>query len=172
MRCTSFLRAARRGQPWTVMKVTFTAKEYRQLLELVHLGMWAVTGYQGEDTAVAKRYFDFDQKLLGLATELGCADLVEVRADGTLQPGAKLSEDERVRDLQSEFQNDVFWHELVARLADRDLAGDQGRRTMDTPRVERPPTTDEKLKKIEEGYWKEFEKNDLANVVLLRGGRG
>ena len=57
------------------MKVTFTAKEYRQLLELVHLGMWAVTGYQGEDTAVAKRYFDFDQKLLGLATELGCADL-------------------------------------------------------------------------------------------------
>ena len=33
------------------MKAPFTAKEYRQLLELVHLGMWTVTGYQGEDTA-------------------------------------------------------------------------------------------------------------------------
>lgn len=154
------------------MKVSFTAKEYRQLLELVHLGMWAVTGYQGEDTPAAERYYELDQKLLGLALDLGCADLVEDREDGTLQPAAKLSEDERVREIQSEFQNDVFWHEIVARLADRDLAGQEGRRTIETPGVERPPTTDEKLKKIEEGYWKEFEKNDLANVVLLRGGRG
>ena len=154
------------------MKVTFTAKEYRHLLELVHLGMWAVTSYQGEDTAVAKRYFAFDQKLLGLATELGCADLVEERDDGSRQPAQKLSEDERVREVQNEFQNDVFWHELVARLADRDLEGEQGKRAMDTPGIEPPPTSDERLKKIEERYWKEFEKNDLANVVVLRGGRG
>jgi hypothetical protein len=154
------------------MKVSFTAKEYRQLLELVHLGMWAVTGYQGEDSAAARRYFEFDQKVLGYAAALGGADLVEKRDDGSLQPAAKLAEDERVREIQSEFQNDVFWHEMVARLADRDLAGEQARRTMDTPGVEPPPSTDERLKKIEERYWEEFEKNDLANVVLLRGGRG
>ncbi len=154
------------------MKASFTAKEYRQLLELVHLGMWAVTGYQGEDTPAAKRYFNLDQKLLELAAEMGCADLVELGADGTRQPAPKLAEDERVRDLQSEFQNDVFWHEMVARLADRDLAGEQGKRSMDTPGVEPPPSTDERLKKIEDRYWKEFEKNDLASVVVLRGGRG
>ena len=154
------------------MKVTFTAKEYRQLLELVHLGMWVVTGYPGEDTAAAKRYYEFDQKLLGLAAGQGCADLVEEAEDGSLQPAPKLSEDERLRDIQGEFQNDVFWHEMVARLADRDLAGEQARRAMDTPGVEPPPSTDEQLKKIEERYWAEFEKNDLANVVLLRGGRG
>jgi hypothetical protein len=154
------------------MKVSFTAKEYRQLLELVHLGMWTVTGYQGEDTAVAKRYFALDQRLLGLATDMGCADLVEAREDATLQPAPKLAEEERVRDLQSEFQNDVFWHELVARLADRDFAGDQAKRTMETPGVEPPPSRDERLKQIEDGYWKEFEKHDLAHVFLLRGGRG
>jgi hypothetical protein len=154
------------------MKVSFTTKEYRQMLELVHLGMWVVTGYQGEDTAAAKRYFDIDQKLLGLAAEMGCADLVEEREDATRQPGPKLAEDERVREIQSEFQNDVFWHEMVARLADRDLTGEQAKRTMETPGVEPPPSTDERLKKIEERYWAEFEKNDLANVVLLRGGRG
>jgi hypothetical protein len=154
------------------MKVSFTAKEYRQLLELVHLGMWVVTGYQGESTAAAKRYYDFDQKLLTLATELGCADLVEETDDGSLQPAPKLAEDERVREIQNEFQNDVFWHEMVTRLADRDLAGEQAKRTMDTPGVEPPPSTDEQLKKIEERYWDEFEKNDLANIVLLRGGRG
>ena len=154
------------------MKVSFTAKEYRQLLELVHLGMWAVTAYQGEETAAAKRYFDLDQRLLSMATDLGCADLVEEREDQTLQPAAKLSEDERMRDLQSEFQNDVFWHELVGRLAERDLGLEQGKGSMETPGVEAPPSREEKLKKAEKRYWDEFEKNDLAHVVLLRGGRG
>jgi hypothetical protein len=154
------------------MKVSFTAKEYRQLLELVHLGMWTVTAYQGEETAAAKRYFALDQRLLGLATDMGCADFVEEREDATLQPAPKLSEDDRVRELQSEFQNDVFWHELVTRLADRDLAGAQAKGAMETPGVEPPPSREEQLKKIEDRYWKEFEKNDLAHVVVLRGGRG
>jgi hypothetical protein len=154
------------------MKVSFTAKEYRQLLELVHLGMWAVTAYQGEDTAAAKRYFALDQRLLELATEMGCADFVEKRDDGSLQPGPKLAEDDRVRELQSEFQNDVFWHELVARLADRDVAGAQAKRGLETPGVEPPPSRDEQVKQIETRYWDEFEKNDLAHVVVLRGGRG
>ncbi len=154
------------------MKISFTAKEYRQLLELAHLGMWVVTGYQGEDTAAAKRYFQFDQRLMELAAELGCADLVEQREDGTLQPAPKLVEDERVKDLQSEFQNDVFWHELVARLADRDFGAEQARRAIETPGVEPPPSSEEMTTKIEDRYWAEFEKNDLRNVVVLRGGRG
>ncbi len=154
------------------MKASFTAKEYRQLLELVHLGMWTVTAYQGEDTAAAKRYFALDQRLMEMATAMGCADLVEERADGTLQPAPKLAEDDRVREIQSEFQNDVFWHELVQRLADRDLAGEQSKRTLETPGVEPPPSREEQLKKIEDRYWAEFEKNDLAHVVVLRGGKG
>ena len=154
------------------MKVALTTKEYRQLLELVHLGMWVVTGYQGDDSAAAKRYLALDQKFLGLATEAGCADVVEEREDGTLQPAPKLAEDERVRELQSEFQNDVFWHELVQRLAERDQDGEMARRTLETPGVEPPPSRDEQLKQVEDRYWQEFEKNDLANVVLLRGGRG
>ncbi|MBA3848494.1 MAG: hypothetical protein C0502_00680 [Opitutus sp.] len=154
------------------MKVSFTAKEYRQLLELVHLGMWAVTGYQGEDTAAAKRYFALDQRLMELATEMGCADLVEERGDGTLQPSGKLAEDERMKEIQLDFQNDAFWHELVQRLADRDHAGAAAKRALETPGVEPPPSEEDALKKIEERYWAEFEKNDLANVVVLRGGRG
>lgn len=154
------------------MKASFTAKEYRQLLELVHLGMWVVTGYQGEDTAAAKRYHAIDQRLMELAAPMGCADLVEEREDGTLQPAPKLAEDERLKEIQSEFQNDVFWHELVQRLADRELGTETARRGLETPGLEPPPSSDDLLKKIEDRYWKEFEKNDLANVVVLRGGRG
>ena len=154
------------------MKIAFTAKEYRHLLELMHLGMWVVTGYQGEETAAAKRYFELDQKLLSFAAEAGCADFVETRDDGSLQPSPKLAEEDRVRALQSEFQNDVFWHEFVTRLADRDLQGENAKTGIETPGVEPPPSTEQKLKKFEERYWDEFEKNDLENVVILRGGRG
>lgn len=153
------------------MKITFTQKEYQRLLELVHLGMWTVTAYQGEETAAAKRYFDFDQKLLQLATDAGCADLVEQRPDGTLQPSPKLAEDERVREIQGDFSNDVFWHELVTRLADRDYSTEQARRAMsETPGVEPPPTPETRLKQIEDAYWSEFEKRDLNNVIVLKGG--
>jgi len=57
-------------------------------------------------------------------------------------------------------------------MADRDLAGDQAKRGLETPGVEPAPSNDELLKRIEARYWDEFEKNDLANVVVLRGGRG
>ena len=153
------------------MKFTFTQKEYQRLLELTHLGMWVVTGYQGEDTAAAKRYFDLDQKLLELATPLGCGDSVEQRPDGTLQPSPKLAEDERVREIQGDFTNDAFWHELVARLSDRDYSTEQATRALsDTPGVEPPPTPEERINQLEEIFWAEFEKNDLANVIVLRGG--
>jgi hypothetical protein len=153
------------------MKLTFTQKEYQRLLELAHLGMWVVTGYQGEETAAAKRYFDLDQKLLELAESMGCADLVEQRPDGTLQPSPKLAEEERVREIQGDFTNDAFWHELVARISDRDYSTEQAKRALaDTPGVEPPPTPEERVKQLEEIYWAEFEKNDLANVIVLRGG--
>src|SRR3990172_4654968 len=141
------------------MKLTFTQKEYQRLLELVHLGMWTVTAYQGEETAAAKRYFDFDQKLLDQATVMGCADLVEKRPDGTLQPAPKLAEDERVREIQGDFSNDVFWHELVTRLADRDFSTEQAKRALtETPGVEPPPTPETRIKQLEDTYWTEFEK--------------
>ena len=153
------------------MKFTFTQKEYQRLLELAHLGMWVITAYQGEETAAAKRYFGLDQKLLELAGPLHCADLVETRPDGTLQPSPKLADDERVREIQGDFTNDAFWHELVARLADRDYSAEQAKRALaETPGVEPPPTSEERIKQLEDGYWAEFEKNDLANVIVLRGG--
>jgi hypothetical protein len=156
------------------MKVTFTAKEYARVLELVHLGLHVVTGYQGKETAAAQRYAETVQKLLELATPLGCADLVEAGSDGALALAPKLTEDERVEKVISEFANDVFWHELVARLADRDCSSEQARRLLEsaTPGVDPPPAIEDRVKEIEDRYWAEFQKFDLNHVVVLKGGRG
>jgi len=60
---------------------------------------------------------------------------------------------------------------LVNRLADRDLAAEQARHH--AAGVGGPPIdADSRLKQIEDAYWDEFEKQDLANLILLRGGQG
>lgn len=155
------------------MKFSFTPKEYARLLELAYLGRWVVASRKGDDSAAARRYEGIFKKLLELATSLGCADLVEERDDCSLGPSAKVEEDERVGEIIAEFDNDTFWNELVTRLAEREYAAEQAKRALaDTPGVDPPPTPDERLKQIEDAYWDEFEKNDLANLILLRGGRG
>ena len=155
------------------MKFSFTPKEYARLLELAYLGRWVTVARKGDESPAIRRYDEIFQKILELATPLGCADLVEEDDDGRLGPSAKLEDDERLREIMAEFDNDTFWNELVTRLAERDYAAEQAKRALtDTPGVEPPPTPDERLKQLEDAYWDEFEKNDLANIFVLRGGRG
>ncbi|HEY8932398.1 MAG TPA: hypothetical protein VIM44_03690 [Rariglobus sp.] len=149
----------------------FTPKEYTRLLELVHLGMRVVEGRQGEESPQVQRYAELEQKLYELATPLGCADLVDVAADGRLAPSEKLLTDERLDKICGDFDNDTFWHELVTRLADRDLAAEQARQSV-LGAGGPPIDADVRLRKLEDAYWEEFETNDLANVILLKGGKG
>jgi len=153
------------------MKVTFTQKEFTRLLELVHLGMRVVEGRQGEESPHVQRYAELEGKLYEMAAPLGCADLVDVGFDGRLAPSEKLLTDERLEKIAGDYDNDTFWHELVTRLADRDLATEQARQSVlgtGGPSID----AETRLRKLEDAYWDEFEKNDLANVILLRGGRG
>ncbi len=157
------------------MKISFTPKEYARLLELVYLGLHVAVRRQEEDGVPerppTRRFDELEQKLLELAAPLGCAELVDVGALGRLVPSAKLAEDERVEKLIGEYNNDTFWHELVVRLADRDLATEQTKLSL--AGAGGPPIdADLRLRELEDGYWEEFEGNDLANVVLLRGGKG
>lgn len=153
------------------MKVSFTTKEYARLLELVYFGMRTVMGRQGSESPHFERYAQVEQKLLSLADVFGCGELVDVGGEGNLVPSAKVEEDERLRKIAGEADNDTFWHELVARMADRDLAMEQAKASM-SGQGGPPIDADERLRELEDAYWEEFEKNDLANVVMLRGGKG
>jgi hypothetical protein len=153
------------------MKVTFTTREYTQLLELVYLGQQVVTNLQGEETAAMKRYAAITQHLLDLANQQGCADLVTVGSDGRLMVSEKITTDERLGKIIGDHNNDSFWHELVHRMADRDLASEQaGKAAQDAGGP--PIDADMRLRELEDGYWTEFEQHDLAHLILLRGARG
>ena len=57
------------------MKINFTKKEYRQLLDLVFVGHWIVTAT--DEGAVESPYDAIQQKVFSFAKEMGCEDLVE-----------------------------------------------------------------------------------------------
>jgi hypothetical protein len=159
------------------MKVSFTTKEYARLLELVHLGLHIAAPRDQDDEhsppprPAAGRYDELVAKLLDLATPLGCADLVDVGSDGRLLLSDKIADDERLNKLVGDYNNDTFWHELVNRLADRDLATQQTHQSLSDGGGP-PLDADARLRELEDSYWEQFEENDLSNLVLLRGGKG
>ncbi len=135
------------------------------------MGMRTVMSRQGGQSPHHARFAGIEQKILKLAERYGCSDLVDVGGGGNLMPAAKVDADKDLRKMVGESDNDIFWHELVARLADRDLGVEQT--TKNLSEVPGPPiNADARLKEIEEAYWAEFEKHDLARVVLLRGDKG
>ena len=100
------------------MKESFSPQEFARLLELVHLGMRTVMSRQGGQSPHYARYAGIEQKILKLAERYGCSDLVDVGGGGNLVPAAKVDADKELRKMVGESDNDIFWHELVARLAD------------------------------------------------------
>jgi hypothetical protein len=153
------------------MKESFSPQEFARLLELVYLGMRAVMARQGGASPHFERYAAIEQKILKMAERHGCGDLVDVGGNGALVPSNKVDSDDEFRKMVGESDNDIFWHELVARLADRDLGVEQT--TAALAGHEGPPINAEaRLKEIEEVYWTEFQKHDLARVVVLRADKG
>jgi len=150
------------------MKVSFTAKEYERLLELAWLGMQVAQAGSEDDDPPPERYAALEQKLFELATPLGCARSVDIADDGTLVASEELTEGP-ARDKMEDFMDEVFWHELVHRLAERDLRTELGATKLGETFSEEEQT---RLAAIEDRYWREFEAHGVDHLVLLRGGRG
>lgn len=150
------------------MKVSFTAKEYARLLELLHLGLTVAGAHPADPATMPARYAGIAQKAFALAEPLGCADLVEIDVNGQYFPNEKLTEGE-AREKLDQFMEDVFWHELVTRLAERDLRAELGPTKLSEELTEEEEARREAL---EDSYWREFENHGTDHLVLLRGGHG
>lgn len=150
------------------MKVSFTQKEFTRLLELVHLGL-SVAGARADDpSTMPDRYDEVTQKLFAMAEGFGCAHLVEVDVNGQYFVNEKLTDGPAGEKLE-QFVEDVFWAELVGRLAERDLRQELGATKL---AIEYTEEEDDRRLALEDNYWREFETNGVDHLVLLRGGQG
>lgn len=160
------------------MKLQLTPKEYRRILQMLYIADHVLNGRRDDEPAGLRlKCEDALQGFLGYAEQFGCADLVEPVDEVAFNFAATMPEEPGVSDVINDYNEDTFWQELVIRLAERDYERIHGRPAEPDP--DGAPETDEQreersaeLKRLEEGYWKEFEAVGVKHLELIRGGFG
>lgn len=108
------------------MKFECTKEEFKVLMDLVYAGNLLINGPKSKEERI-ERYAEMEQKLFEMAESFGCGELVEYDEEfKEYMPTHEYEEDE-FNEFIDEYDTQVFWDELVMRLARRDAlnyAGD------------------------------------------------
>jgi hypothetical protein len=142
------------------MKINYTKKEYRLLLDMVEIAEWVLNAHKPDPSDEINIYSELYQKILSHAKEMGFENLITYDKDlGGYFATAEYEESEHMRYIE-EFEDDVFWDALPHRLAERDLIKEVGEKKYEEMEfVERAS----KLVEIEYFYYKELEDNGIDN---------
>lgn len=148
------------------MNIEISDEQFEKLLRLVYLGNLVVNDFRGTkgDPRISE-YDDIEGVFFRLAGEKG--DKEFVRFDVKTQkyyPSATFEYEEEIDSYIKRYNEDLFWDELAARLAERDVEEQMGEEVWskldddDTRRV---------LDETEDKYFEEFEENGLDNLRLV-----
>lgn len=142
------------------MKIEFTNKQYKILMELVYAGNILINGFR-EKKDVNKEYEELEYYIYSFAKEYNFAEYVQYdeEFDGHF-PTKKF--DGYMREKIYDYDNYVFWSKLPTEMARRDAAGE----FEDEINEENFKEFLKLLCKLEEKYEKELEKNGLEYVKI------
>lgn len=146
------------------MNIDISKKEYITLLEILRLAGWVLHSHRTKIPKKQKKYIDFEQKIFSHAKDMEFEELVEyAESQDKYFTTRKFEETGPVTKYIEEFQNEVFWEEIVERLVEQDLIRQEGV-------IRYFGMTDEKRFKKEdplrEKYATEFEANGLSNLTI------
>lgn len=147
------------------MKINLTKKQYRTLLTLLHLGSWMANAHRTDD--IIKEFEELEQYILSFGRDFGMDEHIEyderIKMYFLKQEYLESSGIERLID---EYNEDVFWEELINGLANRDMLERYSREALNKM------SQDELLEKkfpFLSFYEEEFVENGLKNLRLLKG---
>ncbi|MFH1938305.1 MAG: hypothetical protein ABIJ60_02100 [Patescibacteria group bacterium] len=107
------------------IKISFTKKQFEILLKLVYLGNWMANANRtgALDDPMKKEYEEIDNYIFSLAKQFGLDEYVddEDAADNRFYPTRKFEEETDVNQLHEEYDEEIFWAEIIDRLGDRDF---------------------------------------------------
>jgi len=145
------------------LKIEFTKEEYLKLLDMVNIADWVIHSYstgEGEDT---REYRELMAKVFSFAQEYGLDEFVD-QVEGSFEPSRKFEDDSPGFDFIEEFEEEVFWDELIDRLTQRDMEEKYGEDWLDDF-LENEELFREYQQKLLE-YEEEFEKNGLEGLRI------
>lgn len=145
------------------MKINFTKKEYRALVQVLHLGDWILHAHETRDNPETEPFRSICQKVYSHYKEMGCEDIIE-RSGGEFYGNRKF--EDSMHELIDAYDEESFWEELTSRMAIRDAArevGEERLRSMDS--YERMEAIGSK----EQIWANEFEEHGITRLVCAGG---
>jgi len=142
------------------MDMIMTPEQLRRLVELAYLGEWVVNSRHGVD-------FQDDEAVEALQGLLALASSLTSGIERDVETGQYYLEQEWSDAVQdrylADYDDHVFWDELVERLAERDLARN---RDVEAEEIDRDEDIAE-LKPLEKYYYDELERNGLDRLGIV-----
>ncbi|SCY18798.1 hypothetical protein [Desulfoluna spongiiphila] len=147
------------------MKINFTKKEYRQLLDLVYIANWVMNARNIEKDTKTEKYDELVQKVYSFAGEFKFSDLIEFnkQLEG-YYPTNKYEMDGDVHQFIDEYDDECFWESLYQELGKRDFIEEVGMAEAEKMEpIDRFTAINERADK----YSREFEKNGIKNLKII-----
>jgi len=146
------------------MKINFTKKEYVALLDLLEIALWVMDTQTLKIPQEKKPYERLVQKIYSFAKEMGCEVLIEHDADMQAYfPTNEFDETSPMMEYIDDYNNDMFWDELINKLVNRDLMNQFGSKRVAEMDIEE---FFNKQDPIEDKYSTEFETNGVKNLYI------
>ena len=133
------------------MQIELTAKEFRNLLDMVYIGNWVLNSTRGDDRFQV--YDDLESKLFALARENGMKVLAQ-NWQGTVVPSKAYCEG-GIHEAIAYYEDNIFFQILAEELSRRD---------MDYADIT-PENYDEMLQRMDR-YMEEFEVSGIDHLTL------
>lgn len=145
------------------MKINITKKEYRLLLEMLHLSDWMMHSHLEGPEQRHAQHEELRKKLLSYYKEMEAEDIIEYSKESNDYYETNEYEEYLHEKFITPYDHQSFWDELIDRLAERDVIKEMGSekfKSMDG--MERIT----KLANAEEKYVNEFENHGLEHVKI------
>jgi hypothetical protein len=150
------------------MNLELSAKEYRDLLDILHIADVVMTGHRREENQRTERHRALIQKLYAFAQGEGLDRMITYNESvKKYVPTRDFEQSSLAHGVIDEFGDHFFWDQLVSRLTERDaaqIAGGPGRLNA---------MTDSERQHVEghirQRYIEEFATNGVANLAVVEG---
>lgn len=147
------------------MKTNFTKKEYKLLIEMLHLGEWIINSNVADvDEEGSSEHRDLYQKILSLYKEMNADDFISFDKKHNIYDVNQQFENFIHKEYLGKYEDEYFWDELIYKLAVRDLIekiGEEKFKAMNW--LERGDATDSHKEK----YIQEFDKFGISRLKTL-----
>ncbi|PJZ68246.1 hypothetical protein CH373_04440 [Leptospira perolatii] len=118
------------------MKIEFTQGQYETLIKSIAISSWMINAFEegSEETGV---YAELEQYILSFAKDFGKQDFVEYDTEENVYyPTRKFEDQTDIFEIISEYDNELFWDELIHRMGRRDFLREYGEEAISQMAIE------------------------------------